>query len=78
MTLDGDKMIDLEVIVKANVKARGWPEAGSGRSFKLLSTECQPLQRPAMNRDSVRPVPIASPIKTVPVELCTCKGAFVL
>lgn len=48
-------MIDLEVIVKANVKARGWLETGSGRSFRLLPVECQPLQRPAMKRDSCSP-----------------------
>lgn len=38
-------MIDLEVIVKANVKARGWLETGSGRSFRLLPVECQPISR---------------------------------
>lgn len=78
VTFDGDKMIDLEVIFKANVKARGWLETGSVRNFRLLSVECQHLQRPAVNRGCVHLVPITSPIKTVPVELCTCKGAFVL
>lgn len=40
MTFDGDKMIDLEVIFKANVKARGQLETGSVRNFRLQSMEC--------------------------------------